>query len=78
LAAVWFQAGPQRSRSFIAAFFEKKKLSGEFKLQDTAKCADLFHSVLIFDPVHLGMTGKRPNAQALDKHTDACVNIFMN
>jgi AcrR family transcriptional regulator len=77
LAEVWFQAGPNRSRTFIAEFLEKKRLSGEFKLQDTAKCADLFHSMLVFDPVHLGMIGRRPNAQAIDKHVDHCVNIFL-
>jgi AcrR family transcriptional regulator len=77
LAEVWFEAGPHRSKKFIAAFLERKRLSGEFKLQDTSKCADLFHSMLVHDPVHLGMIGRRPNARAIDLHVDHCVNIFM-
>jgi len=77
LAHAWWQAGPQRSRDFIAAFLEKKKASEECKLQDTAKCADLFHSMLVFDPVQLGMIAQRPNVQAVDKHVDQCVEILV-
>jgi len=77
LAEVWFEAGPKRSRTVIADFLEKKKRSGEFKWQDTAKCAALFHSMLVFDPVHLGMIGRCPNAQAVDKHVDHCVVILL-
>jgi AcrR family transcriptional regulator len=76
LAEAWFQAGPHRSRMLIAAFLETKRNSGEFRLQDPKKCADLFHSMLVFDPVNFCMMGKRPNAQAIDKHVDQCVSIF--
>jgi AcrR family transcriptional regulator len=77
LAEAWFQSGPMRSRAFIAEFLEKKRLAGAFKLQDTAICSDLFHSMLVFDPVHMGMIGKRFNAQAVDKHVDHCINILL-
>jgi len=76
LAEAWFKAGPQRSRDFIAAFLEKKKQSGEFTMPDTTKCASLYHSMLVFDPVYLGMVGQRPSSQAIDSHVDQCVSIF--
>jgi len=76
LAGAWFQVGPHRSRTFIAAFLEARKVSGEFQLKDADKCADPFHSMLVFDPINFCMMGRCPNAQAINKHADQCVSIF--
>lgn len=77
LAEVWFNAGPSRSRALIADFLETKRRAGEFKRPDPMRCADLFHSMLVFDPVHLAMVGRRPSPQAVKRHVERCVNLLL-
>lgn len=68
LAEVWFEAGPHRSRARIAEFLEAKQQQGEFKQKDSLVCAEIFHGMLVFDPVHLVMIGRPFNVKAVDQH----------
>jgi AcrR family transcriptional regulator len=77
LADTWFQAGPQRSRTFIAEFLESKVFTGECQFPDTTLAANLFHSMLVFDPIHMAMVGRRPSTQAIEKHVAQCVRILI-
>lgn len=77
LAEVWFEAGPHRSRARIAEFLETKRQQGEFKQQDSLVCAEMFHSMLVFDPVHLMMIGRPFNAKAVDQHIEHCIEVLL-
>ena len=78
LGKVWFDAGPQRSRGFIADFIRSCQRAGELGAGDAMYMATMFHSMLVFNPVQLALLGQRPSAAQAQVHVDAVVRVFLN
>lgn len=78
LGKVWFEAGPQRSRGFMADFIRLRQGAGELATGDAMALATVFHSMLVFNPVQLALLGQRPSQAQAATHVDAVVRLFLN
>ncbi len=78
LGRIWFESGPETSRSFIARFIEQQQRAGRLRRSDPHQSATLFHDMISFDLLHRAMVGDRPADDEVCQRIDAAIEVFLH
>jgi AcrR family transcriptional regulator len=78
LGRIWFDSGPERSRSIIAQFIEKQQRVGRLRRGDPHQSATLFHDMITFDLLYRAMLGDRPSDDEIRRRIDMAIDAFLH
>lgn len=78
LSQVWYAAGPQQSRQFMASFIESKQRDGSLRPCDPMTAATLFHDMVVSDPLYRALQRQVPDLRATRRHVDSAVEAFLH
>jgi TetR/AcrR family transcriptional regulator, mexJK operon transcriptional repressor len=78
LGRIWFDSGPERSRSIIAQFIEKQQRVGRLRRGDPHQSATLFHDMITFDLLYRAMLGDKPSDGEIRQRIDMAIDAFLH
>jgi hypothetical protein len=78
LGRVWFESGPETSRSIIAQFIQKQQRAGRLRRSDPHQLATLFHDMITLDLLYRAMLGNKPSDEDIRHRIDIAIKAFLH
>lgn len=78
MARLWFESGPERSRSVIAAFLRAKQAEGVLRPGDPDEIAILYHDMIVTNPLYLALLGTTPPWPSIERSIDIAVATLLH
>lgn len=78
LARVWFESGPGRSRTAIAAFIAAKQRSGALRPSAPDVLAIQYHDMIVTNALYRALMGEKPTWPEVERSIDAAIDTLLH